>query len=115
MTKIVNVKLNQQQLKIIDESGASYVNIYIPGMFQLMQIDANEQDADYLGDIVRDIKNHKLEVVKFQLAFMRHYDFIVKEGSTWNDYPRPHSLLNSVARRFGRATKVGYLELDDRL
>jgi hypothetical protein len=112
MRKNISVKLGSQHLIIIDESGDSNVDIYIPNLFPLMQIDSRDSGVNYIDGIINDINQKRLKVFAYKLVGKVVYDFKVSEGSEWNDYPRPQTLLKSIVKLLGRAKMIGYLEID---
>ncbi len=54
--KKVDVIIGAKNYTIIDNSGSDDVNIYIPGLCQLMLVDYRDKKDDFLADVLEDIK-----------------------------------------------------------
>lgn len=111
MNKNIAIKLNNDTLKIVDASGATFVDIYIPEMFTLMHVDSRDKDIDYLGDIIEDISNKKVIIKSYTLMGKIVYDFDIANGATWKDYPRSEAITKSIIKKIGKTKIIGYLEI----
>ena len=110
--RTVHIQLNKTSFIVKDDSNDQYVDISIPGLFQLMDVDFRSEEDDFLKDILQDISQSKITVYQYSFAGMKVFDVEV-QGSAWSDYPRSLSVWKQLLKRFGRKKKVGNMRLKE--
>ncbi len=108
--KSVNITLNKSPYTLVDDSDEHHIDIHIPSLFQLMQVDSRGKKDNFLDDILEDIALSKIVVYRYSFAGISIYDFEVK-NSSWNDYPRPQSLGRQILKYTGKKKKIGSIGL----
>ncbi len=112
MERKLPIKVGTKHYEIIDERGDNFVNIYIPKLTQLFQIDSLDKDIDYIGDIISDIENKRLELYEYKFLGFKYFDIKIRTGSAWSDYPKSQTPLKALVKKVGTAYKIGFIELD---
>ncbi len=108
--KSANITLNNSLYTLVDDSDEHHIDIHIPGLFQLIQVDSRDKKDNFLEDILDDIKKSQVITYRYSFAGVSIYDFEVK-NSSWNDYPRPQSLGRQLLKRIGKKKVIGPIGL----
>jgi hypothetical protein len=64
---------------------------------------------DFLNIVLDDIRNERVEVYRYRLLGKSVFDFKLKSGGQWEDYPRPEYISKYIIKKFGKSNPVGTL------